>query len=823
MLKKTFRLRLNTLHLVPILCFCFLLPKLYHLQVIKREHYVKKAADQHYSKKRISPTRGKILDSAGNELAGSRMIHVPYVNSKLVLSAKDEENEGEALERVRSLTRDLVQAIGCEYDPVYKALTARSGVKKVPLDLTEAQRDTFTRVFRKYTPAIPPHALWFEEQTRRCYYRGELAAHVIGFTVTDVTGDNKGVSGVERTCDSELHGETVTFSARRNAMQHAMEPAPDTLLQSTYGHTVVLTINAAIQEAAEKALMECVLKNKADAGIAVAYSVKTGEVLAMANVPTFDVSRYRMYGAEAHRNRVITDAIEPGSVMKIFTFASLFEQGKARPDDIIDCGNGNYAIGGRVIKDVHAIGSASIRKVFEQSSNVGTIKAAQRLTASRFRRHLNQFGFGEKTGIDLPGEATGLLRPISRWSGLSMSSIPMGYELQVTGIQVVAACGAFGNQGIYMQPHVVKEVRDVQGKLVRQIKPQPLRRVASPTTSRHMLEMMEQVVTTGTGKPAQVPGYRVGGKTGTTKKLNPETGKYTLNHYIASFCGIAPMSDPEICVYVYIDDPKGESYYGGSVAAPVFQAITAAAMKVLQIPPDMDTGSQTVGTTTSRSIVMNHIRATLENRIPQTYLSRTVARDRISTSTMPDLEGLTMKEVEEELVGRGIAFRFSGSGVVVEQTPRAYETLEGDVVAQLSFGPESYLLQRVAEAARVAGAAADPFATDPAEEQALADARSARPDAGDPQDGEGVLLFSGKKGGVPLPLEESEESVKPGDLPPPAVPLKTHSFSGGIQQVPEADPQVRKPLSPTGGKEHWAAFEQELEQQKKSSPARSNR
>lgn len=813
MLQKTYRLRLKFLYLVPIFCFCALAPRLYFLQVIKRSYYAERADAQHRRTKKMAPTRGKILDADGNELAGSVNVYVPYVNPSLVLG-RGTAHEEEGTSRARALAGEIVRLTRADYAAVYKALTARGYARKIPVDLSETQRLELQEIFRLYRKSIPARALWFEELTRRRYPRGELASHVIGFTVEDETGDNKGIAGVERIYDQELRGSVVEVRARTNAQGIFMEPVPDKQLQATYGHTVVLTINEAIQEAAERALARHVLEHRADAGIAIVYHVKTGAVLAMASMPTYDLANLRISGEEGRRNRVIANAIEPGSVMKIFTFASLFEQGKASPDDLIDCGGGSYAIAGRIIKDVHAIGTASIRKIFEQSSNVGTIKAAQRLTPSRFRRHLAQFGFGDKTGIDLPGETEGVLRPVSRWSGLSMSSIPMGYELTVSGIQVAAAAGALGNQGIYMQPHVVKEIRDVQGNVIRKFEPQPLRRVASPTTCRHMLAMMEQVVATGTGKSAQVPGYRIGGKTGTTKKLDPVIKKYTMKNYIASFCGLAPISDPEVCIYTYIDNPKGASYYGGSVAAPVFRDIAAAAMKALHIPPDAETADPSaVPTTSTRYIVMDHIKASLESRIPMAYLGRTTPRDRVSSGSMPDLEGLTMKEVQEKLLARGIPFEFSGTGVVVDQTPRAYETLEEGVVARITFGPESLLLQRVAATARAAGALPDPFEDEEGEDLARRMAAEGALEEAGGSAGESGLTLVGRRGTVSLPLAETDQEVPERVSPPPRA-LSVDALLPAT--VPDVDPYAATPPAPSGGRNAWAEYEKELKRRKEA-------
>jgi membrane peptidoglycan carboxypeptidase len=315
------------------------------------------------------------------------------------------------------------------------------------------------------------------------------------------------------------------------------------------------------------------------------------------------------------------------------------------------------------------MGAVPIVTAFAQSSNVAAAKlAVTRLAPAVFYRHLVDFGFGEKTGIDLPGEAPGLLRHVKDWTAQSVASLAYGYEIQVTGIQMAAAVAAIANKGFYMKPHVAREVRNFRGEVVKKIEPETLRRVCSQETSKRMLELMEAVVKEGTGKAAAIPGYRVGGKTGTTIKLDPETKRYSRGNYISSFCGVAPLDDPEICIYIWIDNPRGGVYYGGQVAAPVFKEIATCALKVLRIPPSGEAPAETPNPVEVASARPE------EPWFP--IVPRAEEDGDRAPGTMPDLRGLTMREVHERLVQLNLPFDIKGSGVVIDQVPRPFETID---------------------------------------------------------------------------------------------------------------------------------------------------
>ncbi len=713
MTERSRLIRLRAVLLVPtVLLALGIVARLYYLQVIRYEYYRKKADSQHHTVVKYMPCRGKILDRNLRELATGVLTKSLYVDPSGIHPS------------VRAdLAHDLATALNTDFDTVFQRLSGKSPAPLMRKIEDDAIFQAIAAVREKYrkrmvepkTPAIQPNAFYFVEETKRIYPRRDLASHVIGYTELDNTGDNKGLAGVERTYDEQLRGKIGVDRVFRNALgaNSVMEPVDPEVLESTYGNTVVLTIDEVIQRAAEASLRKYVNMFSADAGVAVVYDVKTGEVLAMANCPTFDLTNVAAATDFTRRNRAITDAIEPGSVMKIFTYASVIEEERIRSlEEMVDCEGGRWTVAGRTVVDSHAIGTVPIRIAFAQSSNVAAAKLAMgRLTPAKFYRHLVSFGFGEKTGIDLPGEATGRLRPLKQWTAQSVASLAYGYELQVTAIQVVAAAAAIMNNGIYMQPHIVREIRNYRGEIISQVLPQKLRRVCSPATTEKMKQLMEAVVREGTGKAAQLAEYRVGGKTGTTIKIDPKTGKYSRGNYIGSFCGVAPLEDPRICIYVWIDNPRGGTYYGGQVAAPVFKEIAEVALKQLKVPVSVPQEE----TSEDLNVVFDRVRsqydvqtvaAESERNPLATLLEQTRRNDQVATGSMPDLRGLTMREVHEKLASFDHPVEYRGSGVVVDQSPRPYETIEpGDIVV-VEFGSQEEYLRRLAELPESQSAAA---------------------------------------------------------------------------------------------------------------------
>ncbi len=695
MLIKTYRLRLYLLYLIPLVLMVGLVVRLYYVQIASRDFYDAQARSQHFKRHSIIPMRGKIFDSEGHELAGSIVLDQAYLNLRTIDPEHNKRIDEEAVAAELPLLAERLAAL--LNDPAITSHEVlrrlRGQVNRHPLlakGLNEDIKMSLRAELKSFQDkGVPQNLIEFVPETVRRYSRGSLAPHVVGYMAWDnKTTRSVGVDGVERVYEDVLRGRQENYIARQTARGNPMEPADPELLEATFGKSVKLTINEQLQAVTQNVLQQGVTKTRGDAGVAICYAVKTGEILAMANYPSFDLNDLRS-PADAKQNRAVSFAIEPGSVMKIITFAALFNDRKLEPHDVINCEWGAWnPFPSRTIRDTKKLGTVPVAEVFQYSSNIGTIKAARAYDHETFYNHLKQFGFGSKTGLDLPNESAGRLNHFKRWSGYSMTSLPMGYELQLTAVQVVAAVGAIANNGYYMQPHVVKEILNHHGDPVEIIEPKVLRRVVNSEASRKILDLMELVVDKGTAKSAQLPGYRVGGKTGTTKKL--VNGRYE-NAYIASFCGVAPIEDPEICIYVYVDNPKGEARFGGSVAGPIFREIAREAMKILRVPqsrPTLPPEELQKTLQIARSKIEGGVPVEMVNEVAETE------RGEVTPGVVPELRHMTLREAIETAGKVGLMVIPKGGGTVVDQQPRAHETIEGQRYVHVELENSDQVLTR---------------------------------------------------------------------------------------------------------------------------------
>jgi len=479
------------------------------------------------------------------------------------------------------------------------------------------------------------------------------------------------------TTTNTLRGGIPKIITARGASRILLDDFPEEVLEKSCGATLVLSIDESIQYIAEKELAEALAREKGDAGCVTVMDIPTGELLAMASLPSFDPNKYAYYPLDLRRNNAISSPIQPGSVMKIFTFATLLENNQLDVQEPVDCGSGNTVyFNGRAIRDApgHSMGVVPAYLAFYYSSNVGTARLAERLDNEVMYAQLRRFGFGRKTGIDLPGEDDGILRPVRQWSLLSKTSLAIGYEIAVTSLQIAQAVSAIANNGYLMKPYVVQKVVDARGRVVLENRPKRLMRVVRPSVAEQMLELMEGVVLYGTGQKAQIPGYRVGGKTGTA--LKPP---YKEKKFIASFVGVVPLDSPRICVSVWIDNPH-RHHYGGDVAAPVFKKVAEAALKVLHIPPS----EEVKPTPTPYPLLAEESETRSESASiqPDTHPKASSA----SKEIMPDLSGLTMREALKKLIPYKVNPHFVGSGVVIDQMPPAGNRITPGTRCLLIFG-----------------------------------------------------------------------------------------------------------------------------------------
>jgi cell division protein FtsI/penicillin-binding protein 2 len=582
---------------------------------------------------------------------------------------------------------------------------------------------------------LPDGFVIYEKHSKRFYPNSSLASHIIGFTQIDASGDNIGTSGLEREYDHELKGRYAEQKIQISSSQRGLAPLDEAVIQSTYGNNVVLTIDQQLQMFTERALRTQVGRYQARGGIALVMDIHTGAILAMASCPDFDLNNFSKANPMQRQNRILTDPIEIGSVMKIITATLLIDGGLLDPDEIIDCSSPKV-FGTRVVRDTHSIGVVPFRKAFAESSNVGLVTVGLRLEPANYYTGLIHFGLGQPSRIDLPGEGTGVLRSLDKWSSLSRSSLPMGYETSLTPMQVISALGAVANDGLRLRPHLLKEVRSPQGELIKTMEPHPVERVARPETCKTIRDLMEGVVLEGTGDEAAIPGYRIGGKTGTSVKYNTRSeGDDDSRKYYASFAGLLPIDAPRLAIYCYVDEPRGAKY-GGTVAAPIFREIAIAAAHIFGIPPNdpvafqqatVDSGINPLNDLLVTSSGLLTTSTTLQSLVAQQAAegkkgksgtrhaaapaTTTLAADAATTAAWaatfardpqarpaPDLQGLATIELLERVGAAGLQAEVTGTGTVAAQDPPAGAPVHsGDKLRVLLMLPSQRLNNQAAQ------------------------------------------------------------------------------------------------------------------------------
>jgi cell division protein FtsI (penicillin-binding protein 3) len=455
----------------------------------------------------------------------------------------------------------------------------------------EAAR-TFCWLARKPDPEISARirslnlrGIYFQKEAKRYYPKGDLAAQVLGYVGMDDTG----LSGIEREFEDKLHGRPgqmlISVDARKKWFG-SVEKQPEP------GENVVLTIDDKIQYIAERELETAMEQTHAVSGTVVVENPRTGEILALANRPTFNPNLSKEITPEKLKNHAVSDVYEPGSTFKLVTISAAIDQGLTRPDELIDCQMGSIVINGLRIHDHKAFGLIPVSQVLAHSSDVGAIKIALRLGDERLYKYIRAFGFGQQTGVELPGETRGLAKPLNRWSKVSIGAISMGQEIGITPLQLVGMVSTMANDGVLVSPRIVAgEVAPKDAPQKVAFHPVERGRVVTATTAAIMRQMMQGVVLEGTGRKAALEGYSAGGKTGTAQKFDPATHKYSHTKYVASFAGFAPINNPEITVVVVLDTPLAPTVAqreGGWVAAPVFHRVAQQVLEYLHTPHDLD-------------------------------------------------------------------------------------------------------------------------------------------------------------------------------------------------------------------------------------------
>jgi cell division protein FtsI (penicillin-binding protein 3) len=535
--------------------FVLVVLRLADLMLINHDRLAAKARLQHLGEKDIQVRRGNIYDRRGRELAVNLDVESAYCDPLQI-------------ESPRKAASVLAKVTGKSYRTILKRVSSKRRFAWI-------QRKLDADTARKLK-SLQIKGLGFMPEVKRFYPSGTLASHVIGF----VGIDNQALEGIELKYDETLKARPEKVIVARDAGGRMLSEGVD--FQST-GNSLVLTIDEGLQYIVEKGLDKAMRMWGASSASAIMMNPFTGEILAMANRPTFDLNNPSSYKASERRNRAITDSYEPGSTFKIVVAAGALEEGLVSPDTEFDCSAGSIEVGGRVVRDTHKHGVITFREVIKTSSNVGAVMVGLMLGKDKLYEYAKRFGFGEKTGIDLPGEASGMLRPPELWSETSLSAVSIGYEVAVTPLQLLRAYSAIANGGFLVKPYIVSKIISPEGRVIYSFRPEK-KRAISTKVAETLKEILVSVTQEGgTAATASVDGNRVAGKTGTAKLIDPETGMYSNKKYASSFVGFVPADKPKVALIVVVREPK-EKFYGGLVAAPIFKEIADQTLSYLNVP-----------------------------------------------------------------------------------------------------------------------------------------------------------------------------------------------------------------------------------------------
>ncbi len=534
--------------------------RLVYLQIFRYGSFEQRAMHQQNRTEEVSARRGIIYDRSGHELAMSI-----DVDSVFAVPSAIPDLAG---------TISLISRI-TKSDP-REALAKCKASKTFCWVARKADADTADRI-----RSLNLRGIYFQKEPKRFYPKRELAAQVIGYVGTD----DEGLSGIEREYEEKLSGKPGRMSISVDAHNHyfaSVEKQPEA------GENIVLTVDQQIQYIAERELATAMEQTRAESGTVIVENTRTGEVLALANQPTFNPNLSKEITPPKLKNHAVSDVYEPGSTFKLVTLSAALEEKLTRPDEVVDCQMGSIVFNGMRIRDSRPHGLLTVADVLAESSDVGSIKVGMRLGDDRFYKYIRAYGFGQQTGIELPGETRGLTKPPDRWSKVSIAAISMGQEIGITPLQLVGLISTMANDGVYVAPRIVGATTDPQSA-PQTIAYQPTgqRRVISSFTAAEMRQMMQGVVLHGTGKKAVLEGYSSAGKTGTAQKVDPLTHAYSHTKYVGSFAGFAPVNNPAITVAVILDSAVG-LHQGGQISAPVFQRVTQQVLEYLHVPHDVE-------------------------------------------------------------------------------------------------------------------------------------------------------------------------------------------------------------------------------------------
>jgi cell division protein FtsI (penicillin-binding protein 3) len=650
--------------------------RLVFLQVSEHDELAERARQQQQNAIETTPQRGELLDRQERELARS----VETVS--LFVDPEGFKQPGD----IQCTAGYLSAALGLKYsDLTHQFQQAQTEGRRFLWIARRLDAEQGDKIMALNLPGLESR-----KEPKRYYPNGSLAAHVLGF----VGLDGKGLAGLEQSYNTKVAGEAGKLFLEKDANG---KPYESSEIASKPGQTIVLTIDQSIQYKAEQAIQAAVERSHAKSGSVIVLDPHNGEILALANAPTFDPNNLGKAEASTRHNWALENTYEPGSTFKVVAFSAAIEKKLAKPDDRIDCQMGSITVAGRLVHDHHPFGTLTIAEALAKSSNVAAIKLGIRVGDDAMYDFITRYGFGKTTGIELPGEARGIVRPVSHWQPSSIGSIAIGQEVGVTPVQMVAAFGALANDGIRVAPHLVREIRNSSGVVVYRSQSEE-RRVVSSETAIVLRGMLEGVTLKGTAKKAQLDGYSAAGKTGTAQKIDPKTRAYSRTKYVGSFVGFAPVKNPAVVIIVVMDEPAG-SYHGGDVAAPVFREIAEQILPELGVMPDieMKTAPDLIARVNPESadgIRDRQARSEEERRATMPTVDDNggkggevvyaVASNK--TILMPDLRGRSVRDVARTCAQLGLQIEAHGEGRVLKQNPSPGREVESGRVVYVDFG-----------------------------------------------------------------------------------------------------------------------------------------
>ncbi len=651
--------------------------RLVYLQFSQYENLANRARQQQQNSVETSPVRGELLDRQERQLARS----IQTVSLFL-------DPDGLDTQTLDRNAQQIAQTLGLRQADLAKDFhKAQSDKKRFLWIARRLDADLANKIVAMNLPGVQTQL-----EPKRYYPNGSLAAHVLGY----VGLDGKGLGGVEQFYNTKISGEPGQLFLEKDANG---KPYESYEIASKPGQTVILTIDQSIQYEAEQALQAAVQRSHAKSGSVIVLDPRSGEILALANAPTFDPNNVSEAKPETRSNWALQNIYEPGSTFKVVAFSAALEKKLVKPEDHIDCQMGAITVAGRLVHDHKPFGNLTIAEALAKSSNVAAIKLGLRVGDPTMYDYIRRFGFGSRTGVELPGETNGILRKVERWQPSSIGSIAIGQEVGVTPVQMVAAFGALANDGVRIAPHLIREVRDANGNVVYRAQPEQ-RRVISAETAIQLRGMLEGVTLNGTAKKAQLDGYSAAGKTGTAQKIDPKTKAYSRTKYVGSFVGFAPVSNPQVVIIVVIDEPAG-AYHGGDVAAPVFREVAEQILPGMDVMPDIDLKSQPnliaqVNEDPERAAKIREEQAESEQQRQATLPTVDSNGGRggevvyaVSTRQamlMPDLRGRSVRDVARTCAQLGLQVEAHGEGRVLKQSPSAGTEVSTGQLVYIDFG-----------------------------------------------------------------------------------------------------------------------------------------